>query len=285
MKRSIFVAWSMALFLFCPSVSLRSMAQGKASEVLRNLTFELPKAFYVVKGKTANYRSAPNAKGKRVNLFSPEYSDLGRAATPAILLGDMGNNATWVSFKNQGKNVYVSKSVLRETKPTGNIFPSCYNKLYGWIGPIVDMDTPDGLVWRVGVQKGGAGLAVCDLNYYGGSVLLLGKKIGNIFVFKYAVDLYESPYLEENMDKPYIIDNESSSGEVWEGYKFLMADEKKFGVQISSCGRVGSIFDLTKLTDAMLYQLFHEVIEKDIQTHFFLDAEKFSEEYLDHILG
>lgn len=53
MKRSILIAWSMALFLFCPSVSLQSMAQGKASEVLCSLTFELPKAFYAVKGNSA----------------------------------------------------------------------------------------------------------------------------------------------------------------------------------------------------------------------------------------
>lgn len=283
MKRSIFVAWSMALFLFCPSISLKSMAQGKASEVLRNLTFELPKAFYSVKGNSANYRNAPNTKGKRVNIFNPEYNDLGRSATPAILLGDMGSNAAWVSFKNYGKNVYVSKSVLREVKPTGTIFPSCYNRIYGWMGPESAYDNPDGITWRVGVQKSGAGLAVCQLCYYGGSLLLLGKKIDNVFAFKYAVNLYDGDPLREKLDKPYLIDNEGANGEVWEGYKFLAVDEKKFSVQISCFDRTGPIFDLTKLTDSMIYQLFHEVIEKDQQSHFFLDADKFSSKYLDKV--
>jgi len=262
-----------ALLLIC-SATFVAQAQGKAGELLRKLQFEAPKALYKVKGKTANVREAASTSAKKASLFN-RWRDY---VSQGILLGDMGDKAGWITFRTHGENVYVSKSVLKEV-PSGPIFPSIYNQSFGWVGPEYgpEEDPEDLTYWRVGVQSGGAGLAVCELYYFGDiSMLLLGKKIGNIFVFKYAVPcLINTDANIEN--KPYIIE-----GNLEEGYNLIVSD--KFCTVIKGESYDGmKRFDLTKATDAILYQLFHEVIEKDIQTHYFINSTMLGGEYANYM--
>lgn len=272
MKKILMVLCSMLL-----SVSLNVNAQSVANKVLSSLTFEAPKALYHAKGQKANMRAQPNAKARLVDA-NGGFSFIGRG----LLVEDMGNNPNWVTTKVGGKTVYISKSVMVKVDTQSGFnckenFPYCWQEEGG------DMD-PDVLTWRVGRIPGNTGMYLCEVGTRTGSYYLLGKQVGNVLVFKYRIKIDTNFVIPDDMMP---IGKYSLQSEVEDGVKTYYFKTSKDKIVTFSAKLMGfdpqsepyRCYDLTKISESVVYAMFKEVIEKNETCSFYLTSFNFTDEW------
>lgn len=278
MKRTRF-----SLLIALIAMSLSVGAQG-LQQILSNLNFDAPKALYRAKGNNCNMRTQPNAKAAKVNFRNNEYYHW---LPNCYLVNDLGDNAAWVSANVEGKNVYVSKSVLTGVTPQPFSPERYQNTPYVW----VTTNEPDGsagwegqaMSWRIGKVKGNCGLWVCQTQEYDGALTLrLGKLVDNVLVFKYCINFNIYDRWTEGVNK-WNVESEISEEWPYAGSKvyYLQASEDfKFSTTYDfpddGGGMLYEALDLTKLTEPMVYVLFKDVIDRNEIKNFYLTSYNFS---------
>ena len=168
MKRTRF-----SLLVALIAMSLSATAQT-ASQVLRSLTFDAPKALYHPKGNSANMRQTPSTKARKVAVY--KSYDQGWWLPNAQIVADEGDNPDWVEANVEGKTVYMSKSVMTKVVPEPFMVNKCQNTPYVW----TTTDDPDAtagwmaqaMSWRIGKVKGQSGLYVAEVTDYDGATSL-----------------------------------------------------------------------------------------------------------------
>lgn len=273
MKKSIFLSSAFSTIVLCAVLSLQAThcyAQ-KYIEVLKSLTFEAPKALYEPKGKTAMMRMQPSTNGAKLTTDIGVYT-----LRKGVLIGDIGDNPQWATTFIDGKKCYVSKSVLKESK--GSAFTSSMFNTYAadFSHEMEDMDdAPVFVRWRLQEQEGGLNFALCEMTIaeeeYPSdphTYLMLGKRVGDIFVFKYKVPInieewsFDKEIFKQNEDGVYLLGNKN--------YMQTITYED---------GESGGIFkvpDYSKYTNELIYYLFHNVIEQEKLSYFYLDSNRFT---------
>lgn len=241
------------------------------------MTFEAPKALYHVKGNTANVRKQPSTKAPK--LQTEDGWDY--VLRKGVVVEDKGNNPQWVTTTIDGKTAYISKSVMVKCDDTA-ISPSVYNQFYSYqLGE--DLDTQEGMGWRIAPIKGNSGLYVCtivdwdnDLKRY----MMLGKMVDNVLVFKYRVYLSDADEYREDFLAPlgkYKIEFVENDYNV-DGKALRLIPNKSMliPIRLEYCDEPIKYLDLTKLTETMVYAIFKEKIGKNDIHYFYLPAWSFS---------
>ena len=143
MKRTRF-----SLLVALISMSLSATAQT-ASQVLRSITFDAPKALYHPKGNSANMRQTPSTKARKVAVY--KSYDQGWWLPNAQVVADEGDNPEWVKANVEGKTVYMSKSVMTKVVPEPFMVNKCQNTPYVW----TTNDDPDATAgWMAQAMSG-----------------------------------------------------------------------------------------------------------------------------------
>lgn len=273
MRKSFLVAFFVMLVSGIQCV----YAQSVANKVLSSLQFEAPKNLYHAKGDKANMRTQPSTKAK-LAVANGYFSFIGRG----LLVEDLGNNPNWVTTKVGGKTVYISKSVMVKENAAPNInykpnLPYCWQESDG------DMD-PDILTWRVGKIPGNSGLLLCEAQMKGENYYLLGKQVDNVLVFKYRIKIETNYSIPDEMMPigKYFLESD-----VEEGVKTYYFKPSKDKVVSFSAKQMGFdpqngpyyCYDLTKVSENIVYSMFKEVIEKNQTFNYYLTSFNFTNEW------
>lgn len=283
MKRTRF-----SLLVALIAMSLSATAQT-ASQVLRNLTFDAPKALYHPKGNSANMRQTPSTKARKVAVY--KSYDQGWWLPTAQLVADEGDNPDWVKANVEGKTVYMSKSVMAKVEPEPFMVNKCQNLPYLW--ETIDNDETAGwegqaMSWRIGKVRGQAGLYVAEvIDYDGATSLRLGKMVNNVLVFKYKVFFAGGSGYErlEGVGK-WVAEKEACQDYPYNGAKvcyFRWSNDMLYKADIDfKDGDGGMIYenlDLTKLTEPMVYTIFKDEIEGGRINYFYLTSFNFTSKW------
>ncbi|WP_288591913.1 hypothetical protein [uncultured Prevotella sp.] len=283
MKRTRF-----SLLIALIAMSLSATAQT-ASQVLRSLTFDAPKALYHPKGNSANMRQTPSTKARKVAVY--KSYDQGWWLPTAQLVADEGDNPDWVKANVEGKTVYMSKSVMAKVEPEPFMVNKCQNLPYLW--ETIDNDETAGwegqaMSWRIGKVKGQSGLYVAEvIDYDGATSLRLGKMVNNVLVFKYKVFFAGGSGYErlEGVGK-WVAEKEACQDYPYNGAKvcyFRWSNDMLYKADIDfKDGDGGMIYenlDLTKLTEPMVYTIFKDEIDSGRINYFYLTSFNFTSKW------
>lgn len=267
MRKSFLVAF----FVMLVSGIQCIYAQSVANKVLSSLQFEAPKNLYHAKGNVANMRKRPNVKADWVQVI-----ERGR------LEEDLGANPNWITAKVDGENVYISKSVMVKESASSNI-SYVPNLPYWWIEEIND-ENPGILNWRVGKIPGNSGLLLCDVCMDCAQYYFLGKQVGNVLVFKYRIKIDTGYSIPEEMMPigKYFLESEVENG--IKTYYFKTSKDKVVSFSAKQMGYEAQngpsyFYDLTKISENVVYAMFKEVIEKNETYPFYLTSFNFTNEW------
>ena len=243
-------------------------AQGVQSQsILDDLTFEAPIKFIRPTANSVNVREQPASNGKKVG-----------AAKRSMIFPVLEENAQWyriggndeMFYADGGGNGWVSKTVTKE-EPAQTITPDMMNRYFGWC------DSYDWAnEWMVSTPVGNHNLVlmVTDLNLY------LGKRIGDVFVFKYRVpfDVIIRTDLEP---KTRQLNKESVNGEI---QYHLTVGKNYLRETVHGEGSWDSI-DLTSFNDKLIEAIFGDVIRQNMVEYVYITASHLSAPYANYIMG
>lgn len=268
---------SFILTCFLSMNMLGVSAQNTWSDVLKGLTFDAPGTLYHPKGSTANMRVQPNTKARLAEAGERTRIEKGE------IVNDMGTDAAWVKTVVDGKTVYISKSVMQKTG-TAPMQSDFYNMPY-W-QEYREYDEGN-MGWRAAPLKGTEDLYLAQVSVpQGYDYLMLGKKIGNVLVFKYRVRF--STLVEDADLAP--VGKYSLESEVENGVKTYFLQPNRNMVKVFTARDFGEneaqyeerYLDLSKISGAIVYKIFKEVIENNEVYYFYLTSDSFSSSLLHH---
>ena len=223
------------------------------SPLLKGLTFERPK--YLITGG-AIVRSSASIQSEQTSRM--EKDELYGASE--LING-------WYKL---GNKKYVKASDVKEVSPDKSLPQKDFNKhVYG-----ANYDMDWWLTWRLSeVQDTGLILALVDRG--GFNYMFLGKKIGNLFVFKYRVDV--SCYRAVEKEKSFFkVTDEVRDN--WRYYDIMFGED--YGVMTDNCDIQ---IDLSRFTEKSILSLFQEVIQKGEINEYYLDANLLSGKFSNYI--
>lgn len=253
---------------------LGASAQNNWREVINSLTFEAPQgALYYPKGSSANLRAQPSTKARLVDICDDGCTSIEKGE----IVEDKGSNPSWVQTVVEGKTVYISKSVM--DKCSNAPIPQGIANMPYW-QEYRSYDEGN-MGWRVGVMAGSLDMYLADVNtIYGQRYLMLGKKVGNVIVFKYRV-LFDALIEEGELapDGKYSLDVKNE-----DGVKTYILTANRRMIKTFTARDFGDnggeyeerFLDLTSISAPMVYNIFRKVIEANDVHYFYLTAESFS---------
>lgn len=249
-------------------------AQNNWQEVINSLTFEAPQgALYHPKGSSANMRVQPSTKARLADVCGDGCTSIEKGE----IVEDKGSNPAWVQTVVEGKTVYISKSVMK--KCSGASIPQGIANMPYW-QEYRSYDEGN-MGWRVGVMAGSLDMYLADVTtVYGERYLMLGKKVGNVLVFKYRVRF--DALIEEGElapDGKYSLDVKNE-----DGVKTYVLTANRRMVKTFTARDFGEndaqyedrYLDLTSISARMVYNIFRKVIEANDIHYFYLTADSFS---------
>lgn len=245
---------------------------ANAQSILDNLTFEAPQKMVRPINKSLAAKQRPNANAKNVTTISKSilYPVVGENAQWYIIRVSHFSDSGWHDFGD----CWVKKTSVREeqAKP---IMPNMLNRFFGY-GNGYD----DCMQWMVSTPIGSHGFALLLLD---DRTVFLGKQLGNIFVFKYIVDLYiiddVGPGFAPNQWK--IEDEDDGYG----GTTHYTYFGKYFYKQYKHGQFMAPSVDLTKFTDELMEAIFKGEILKNNVKYLYVTSEQLSGSLSNYELG
>ena len=252
---------------------------AQAQDWAASLTFEKPEALILAKGKNgAKIRKSPSNSATQVgSLGGGVVSNPSEQLSP--ILGATSHNNSWwkvesmYTYENNwqmkmAKTGYVSKSTARlapQNPITDDmLFPHIFGYCY-WLPDDVGYNE----AWWTVVD--GIGSQKLALLYMDGS-LWLGKRIDNVFVFKYVVYFLCEVVEGTNIFKA----NKVEDGE----YKRIEVSVSKDKCVKAINGRNEYIINLKRFDDKALEAVFGEVVKNGDVHWNYVTADYFSKKYV-----
>lgn len=255
MKKSLLI--TMAVLSLCLSANPQS--------VLDNLTFEVPMKLVRPANQDGDYvniRKTPSIKGAK--SCSRNFT---------TILAVEQENASWYKTKDG----WISKTVAKPCK-NNPITPEMLNRYYGFSTAYDDY-----MLWTVVPIKGEHELCILYRdwdNFFGYNEpkgLWLGKQIGDVFVFKYHVDLViEISDIEDTFKLEKLQDE--GSKDVY--YKLIVGNKYQTKNNLDWDSPDFSIFN-----EKILERIFKEVIEKNKVDYYYINSELLSKLFAEWQFG
>jgi hypothetical protein len=268
------------LFLILTAMMLLgTVTPAQAQDWAASLTFEKPEALILAKGKKdVKIRKSPSASAAQVGVLgSAVVRDPSTQLSP--ILGATSHNNSWWKVESMythennwqmqvPKTGYVSKSTaqLAPQAPITNdmLFPHIFGYCY-WLPDDVGYEE----AWWTVVD--GIGSQKLALLYMDGS-LWLGKRIDNVFVFKYVINFLCEVVEGTNIFKAKNVQD----GE----YKRLEVVLSKDKCVKAINGRNEYIINLKLFNDKTLKTIFGEVVKNGDVHWNYVTADYLSKKYV-----
>lgn len=230
-------------------------------KVFKGLSFEAPKKFFRPKSDDVRMREKPNTKAA---LVKNEHNET-LLSYQWDIYPVRNENQGWYQTDMGWMSKTVAKPVV--CKP---ITPEMMNT--NQCGHIVDMDKF--CTWKVYSPVGKSGLALChqvgDMQNY----LRLGKLVGNIFVFKYCIDLgYE---VDTENPKTFDLKRDNRNGKL----QLTLRIGTDYCTKLTPGFDNGNnqmitpwTWDFCKINDELLLLLFKDVIENEETNYWYMTSE------------
>ncbi len=238
--------------------------QSSTQGMLNNLQFEIPQCIIHPKSETANIRKQPSTSATIAKKLNRIGSNI---VTQMIAAKDY--NAQWY----QVDGGYAAKSAFAESKKNPLTKDMFLPNFYGYME---DMDCH--LEWFIADKVGAHNLAlmfVGDRCEFASGGLYLGKRIGDVIVFRYRIPYFFYDYQKDvdpnlfNLVKE--VDNE---GDVMKtlvvGKNFMIK-----GVYDEGLRDYYYRLNLYKFNDQIIENFFGEVISKGPNVEFCITSESF----------
>ena len=240
---------------------------ANAQSIFDNLTFEAPKKLVRPTGKDINVRKSGSPKAPKVTKDGYNLTK-----NPFEILSVEEENTGWYRIKDG----WISKTVAKPCK-SNPITPEMLNVYYGYSTAYDDY-----MFWTVAPIKGEHGLYIlyreCE-NFWGEPYgLWLGKKVGNVFVFKYHVKFKTD--LSDN-ENDFKVQKETEYGDVY----FKLLGGSKYVLDAVIGGSNFTVPDFSKFNEKVLERIFKESIEKNSTDYYYINSEILSKEYANCIFG
>lgn len=248
--------------LFIATVILCTAEAGAQSK-LDNLQFDLPQHIIRPKTEWSNIRKQPNTSAAVTKKASRTGSDI---VTQMIAAKD--HNAQWY----QVDGGYAFKTAFLEAKKGALTEEMFLPNFYSYCE---DMDCI--VEWFVADKVGAHDLALmvvgdhCDMSTGG---LYLGKRIGNVIVFRYRLSNFYINYQEEfepnyiNLSKQEVNGTPETTLNVGKNFMIKGVFDEGFNDYIYRP-------NLYKFNDKVIEKLFGEVLDKGPNVEFYLTSESF----------
>lgn len=239
-----------------------------AQSVLEKAKFEATTKLIRPKGEWVVLRSKPAANAPAAkDAFG---YDVG--ADKHTLLNAIQETATWYKV---GNNRWISKrdaTAVISAPLADNIF----NRFFGCC------ESYD--YWREWTVSpvGDKGFYLCLQQGDNVCKLRLGKKIGNVLVFKYSINLRQIIYSEKPEDvNKFKREFQSVDGEI----QVDLTIGSKFYREMKHGQCTDKFLNLERFNDRVIEYIFKEAIEKDITDYLYLNSTMFGTKYANYELG
>lgn len=263
MNKTIFKR--MALMAAIIAASVQGM---QAQSVLDDLTFEAPTKFVRPTGNKVNVRTTPATSGQKAGsaLRTMVYPVLEEKAQ-WYRIG--GNDEMF--FADECNNGWVSKTVAKEeaAKP---ITPDMLNRYFGWCESYDWANE-----WMVSTPVGNHDLTLMITPF----ALYLGKRVGEVFVFKYRVPF--NVIIRTDLEpKTRQLNKESVNGEVQ--YNLTVGQNYLTNTVHGETGAWEGI-NLTTFGDKLIEAIFGDVIRANKVEYVYVTASHLSGAYANYVMG